>query len=178
MPEHQEREVREKRRGYLMVASLVVLTTLSGLHMLEAKDGPDFAGFYELREAVEPLRLVVGVTLAEGEARHGGGIVSDDGFGGEVVDQGDQINGRFVAQIFNLLEDSMLPGDPYAEWPSMSLFDRQSVRVEAWVTIPKLEYEQWQQGARPRAGEGPDTPLESVDPGHRRDLPEAVPGAP
>ena len=145
MPEHQEREVREKRRGYLMVASLVVLTTLSGLHMLEAKDGPDFAGFYELREA---------------------------------VDQGDQINGRFVAQIFNLLEDSMLPGDPYAEWPSMSLFDRQSVRVEAWVTIPKLEYEQWQQGARPRAGEGPDTPLESVDPGHRRDLPEAVPGAP
>ena len=120
--------VRGNRKRYLLIASLVALSGLPGLRTLEAKDGRDFAGSYELRD---------------------------------VVDQGDQVNGRFLARIFNysdrdiqgatvILEGLLLPGDPYAQWPSLSIFDRQSVKVEAWVTLPKQEYEQWRQGARPR----------------------------
>lgn len=118
--------MNRRNRWMSIVAALTLLAALP-LVVVRAKDGRDFAGSYELRD---------------------------------VVDQGDQINGRFVARVFNysdgdilgamvLLEDSLLPGDPYAQWQSLTLFDRESVRVEAWVTLPQREFEQWQRGLRP-----------------------------
>ena len=127
MPQYQEKEVRGKSLGYLLAVSLTALSVVPNMHPLEARDGRDFAGSYELRD---------------------------------VVDQGEQVNGRFVARVFNysdrdisgatvLLDGSLVPGDRYATWPGLNLFDRESVRVDAWVTISKREYEQWQKGLTP-----------------------------
>lgn len=108
-----------------LVASAVLALFFVG--NTSAKDGRDFAGSYEVTE---------------------------------LTDLGDQVRAHFAARVFNysdadvvgatiLLEGSDLARASYASFPYQTIRDRESVRVEAWVTIPKTEYESWQQGARP-----------------------------
>jgi hypothetical protein len=117
----------KRQNVWIQPIATVILLAGALLGISLAENGRDFAGFYELRE---------------------------------VNDLGDQVSGRFAARVFNysggdivgatiLLNDSMLGGDPMASWPYQTIFDRESVRVEAWITVPKQEQEQWRQGGNP-----------------------------
>ena len=115
--------VSRERVGIL--ACLILLAA----SLAPAKDGRDFAGFYEVSEV---MRFVdeFQVTLTVRVFNYSDADVND-------------------ATI--TLEDSFLPGEPYGSFITPVYFqDRESVRLSDRFTIPRREYEGWQEGRTPR----------------------------
>ena len=111
------------RPGILVCLILLALGTVA------AKDGRDFAGFYQVSEVVEFVEEFQ-VTLTVRVFNYSGAEVND-------------------ATI--MLEDSFLPGEPYGSFITPVYFqDRESVRLSDRFTIPRREYEGWQEGRTPR----------------------------
>lgn len=111
------------RFGFLACVILLALGTAA------AKDGRDFAGFYEVSEVVEFVEEFQ-VTLTVRVFNY----------------SGTEVNGATV-----MLEDSFLPGEPYGSFITPVYFqDRASVRLSDRFTIPRREYEGWQEGRTPR----------------------------
>jgi len=108
----------------LVSATLLLLVAPA----VPAKDGRDFAGFYKL---------------------------------GEITDLGDQVTVPLTLRVFNysgadvigaqiILEDRLLGEDLGSFAAIVDLRDRESARVSDTYTVPRREYEQWQEGAHPR----------------------------
>ena len=111
------------RPGILVCLILLALGTAA------AKDGRDFAGFYQVSEVVEFVEEFQ-VTLTVRVFNYSGADVNN-------------------ATI--MLEDSFLPGEPYGSFITPVYFqDRESVRLSDRFTIPRREYEGWQEGRTPR----------------------------
>src|SRR5436309_6201655 len=109
--------------------ALLILTGvfLSVSRPLAAADGRDFAGSYQLTD---------------------------------IVDQGDTVLATFTTRVFNysdadvsdatlVLDSRLVSGQTYWSFPSVSIANRGSVRLRCTITIPRAEYNAWQQGARP-----------------------------
>src|SRR5947208_4240777 len=109
--------------------ALLILTGvfLSVSRPLAAADGRDFAGSYQLTD---------------------------------IVDQGDTVLATFTTRVFNysdadvsdatlVLDSRLVSGQTYWSFPSVSIANRGSVRLRCAVTIPRAEYNLWQQGSRP-----------------------------
>ena len=115
--------VSRARFGILPCVILLALSTVA------AKDGRDFAGFYEVSEVVEFVEEFQ-VTLTVRVFNFSDSEVND---------------------ATGMLEDSFLPGDPYGSCITPVYFqDRESVRLSDRFTIPRREYEGWQEGRTPR----------------------------
>ncbi len=113
------------RERFGILACLILLAVSTAA----AKDGRDFAGFYEVSEVVEFVEEFQ-VTLTVRVFNYSGTEVDD-------------------ATI--MLEDSFLPGEPYGSFITPVYFqDRASVRLSDRFTIPRREYEGWQEGRTPR----------------------------
>jgi hypothetical protein len=108
---------------------LLILTgvLLSGSRPLAAADGRDFAGSYQLTD---------------------------------IVDGGETFLVTFTTRVFNysdadisdakvVLDSRVVSGQTYCSFPSVSIANRGTVRLKCAITIPKPEYNAWQQGARP-----------------------------
>lgn len=114
------------RRNTLAV--VVLLSTLALVPAGQATDGRDFAGFYEVSN---------------------------------VTDLGDTVRLTLTVRIFNYsdadlsgatitLQDSLQAATDYGSYPgSLSLADRESVRLTNEFTLPRTEYDRWQNGATP-----------------------------
>ena len=114
--------VSRERFGILGCLILLAVSTAA------AKDGRDFAGFYEVSDVVEFVEEFQ-VTLTVRVFNYSGTEVND-------------------ATI--MLEDSFLPGEPYGSFITPVYFqDRESVRLSDRFTIPRREYEGWQKGRTP-----------------------------
>jgi len=104
---------------------------LSVLVIMEApalgKSGRDFAGFYDVKNVVD-LGPEVQLTLSVRLHNFSDSDVSD-------------------ATV--TLQDSLLRQNTYGSFPSVSLRNRESVRLSGEFTIPRREYERWQRGAAP-----------------------------
>ena len=112
------------RARFGMLACLILLA----LSTAAAKDGRDFAGFYQVSEVVEFVEEFQ-VTLTVRVFNYSGTEVND-------------------ATI--MLEDSFLPGEPYGSFITPVYFqDRESVRLSDRFTIPRREYEDWLEGGTP-----------------------------
>lgn len=110
-----------------VLSALVVLLAAGGLL---AEQGRDFAGFYKLGEDVTDLGEEVRVTLTVRIFNY-----SD----------ADVIGAKIV------LEGSLLPGEDLGSFAAIvDIRDRESVRVSEPFTVPRREYEQWQEGGSPR----------------------------
>lgn len=93
-----------------------------------AEDGRDFAGFWKLGDITE-LPEEVSMTLT---------VHIHNYSGAEVV----------AAAL--ILEDSRLPGETLATFLEVvDIQDGGSARASDTIIVPRREYEQWQQGARP-----------------------------
>jgi hypothetical protein len=112
-----------------LCCALLILTgvLLSVSRPLAAADGRDFAGSYQLTDR---------------------------------VDQGETVLATFTTRVFNysdadvsdatvVLDSRLVPGQTYWSFPAVSMVNRGSVRLRCAITIPKAEYNLWQQGARP-----------------------------
>jgi hypothetical protein len=106
-----------------MVACLVLLVGI-----LAAKDGRDFAGFYEVVDTLD-LGGEVRVTLRFRIFNY-----SDADVQGAVI----------------TLEDSSLLPTSYGSFDFISIEQQSSVRLEKDFFIPHSEYDLWQSGATPR----------------------------
>ena len=94
-----------------------------------AADGRDFAGFWRLGEITE-LGEDVSVTVT---------LRIHNYLGADVV----------AANL--MLEDSRRPGETLATFVDLvDIQDGGTARASDTVIVPRHEYEQWQQGARPR----------------------------
>ncbi len=114
--------VSRERFGILGCLILLAVSTAA------AKDGRDFAGFYEVSDVVEFVEEFQ-VTLTVRVFNYSGTDVND-------------------AAI--TLEDSLLPGQTYGSFITrVYILDRESVRVSDEFTIPRREYEHWQEGRIP-----------------------------
>ncbi len=112
---------RNARLG--MLACLVLLVGM----LAPAKDGRDFAGFYEVVDAMD-LGEEVHVTLRF-----------------RIFNYGDaDVHGAIIT-----LEDSVLPTS-YGSFDFISIGKQQSVLLEKDFFIPQREYDRWQSGATPR----------------------------
>ena len=107
---------------------LLVFPILLAASLALAKDGRDFAGFYELGEITD-LGEVVRVPLKVRVFNYSGADVND-------------------ATI--TLEDLVLPGQTYGSFIApVYVQDSESVRLSDQFTIPRREYEHWQEGGTP-----------------------------
>jgi hypothetical protein len=109
--------------------SLSLFLSLLPIVWAAAADGRDFAGFCKL---------------------------------GEISDLGEEVSVPLTVRIHNysdadvvaaeiILEDSLLPGEDLARFATVvDILDRESARASDTVTVPRREYEQWQQGASPQ----------------------------
>ena len=119
----QPLSVSRARFGILACLILLALSTAS------AKDGRDFAGFYEVSEVVEFVEEFQ-VTLTVRVFNYSGA----------------EVNNATV-----MLGDSFLHGEPYGSFITPGYFQaRESVRLSDRFTIPRREYEGWQEGRTPR----------------------------
>lgn len=100
---------------------------LSFAALAPAKDGRDFAGFYELTDVSE---------------------LGDDyqlTFTARVFNYSDaDVNN---ASLF--LQDASEPGKTYATFTGVYMHDRENVRLSSLVTVPRREYKSWLQGRSP-----------------------------
>jgi hypothetical protein len=109
--------------------ALLIVTgvLLSGSWPLAAADGRDFAGSYQLTD---------------------------------IVDQRELVLATFTTRVFNysdadasgatvMLDSRLVPGQTYWSLPSVSIVNRGNVRLRCLITIPRAEYNSWQQGALP-----------------------------
>ena len=107
---------------------ILACLTLLALSMVAAKDGRDFAGFYEVSEVVEFFEEFQ-VTLTVRVFNYSDADVNDTAI---------------------TLEDSLLPGQTYGSFITrVYILDRESARVSDQFTIPRREYEDWQEGGTP-----------------------------
>ncbi len=112
------------RAGFGILA-LVVLMAAS---LSPAKDGRDFAGFYELGEVTD-LGEFVRVPLTVRVFNY-----SD----------ADVVGAKIT------LEDSLLPGEDLGSFAQIvNIRDRESARVSDSFLVPRREYDRWQQGVPP-----------------------------
>ena len=58
-------------------------------------------------------------------------------------------SGADVSQATLTLEDSLLPGQSYAVFQSISITNNDSATVSSFITIPAREYQGWQNGMPP-----------------------------
>jgi hypothetical protein len=111
-----------------LLAGVLLLVTLVVPANVPAEDVRDFAGFYKV---------------------------------GEITDLGDQVTLPLTVRIFNysgaevigariILEDSLVPGEDRGSFAAtVDLPDRESAAASDTFTVPRHEYEQWQEGAHP-----------------------------
>ena len=112
------------RAGFRILSCLILLAASTAV----AKDGRDFAGFYEVSNVVE-LGQELQVTLTVRVFNYSDADVND-------------------ATI--TLEDSLLPGETYGSYLTpVYVQPRESVRLSDHFTIPRREYEYWQEGGTP-----------------------------
>lgn len=116
------------------IACLVIAPIPSG----HATDGRDFAGFYEVDDPVEGV---------------------------------DNVQITFAARVFNYVDydvsgatinlcDSSVPDVAYGSFANISLAQGQDVRLQGTFTIPKTEYDSWQQT---ESGGGPNLRIAFTD---------------
>ena len=112
------------RSRLAILACLIVLAAM----VAPAKDGRDFAGFYAVNNVTD-LGEEVRVTLTV-----------------RVYNYSDaDVTGATIT-----LEDSLLPDKTYGSFTLVSIRDRESVRLSGDFTIPRREYDQWQEGDTPQ----------------------------
>lgn len=108
----------------LVVAGLV----LAPLPQSQATDGRDFFGAYLVTDAAEQgasVRLTLKVRLSN-------------------YSDGD------ITEATVALEDCRLTGNTYGSFPgTVSLGDKASAQIAGEFTIPKEEYDHWQDGSKP-----------------------------
>lgn len=115
------KSVIDKRWGILVGLFLLCAP------LAPAKNGRDFAGFYELTDVSE---LGDGYQLT---------------FTVRVFNYSDaDVNN---ASLF--LQDASEPGKTYAAFTGVYMHDRENVRLSSLVTVPRREYESWRQGRSP-----------------------------
>jgi len=106
---------------------VLFLVVLLAAVLVLAENGRDFAGWYDMRN---------------------------------VTDLGDQVQVTITLRVFNFsgadvtdatitLWDSVQPGVAYGSFPLVSIAYRDNARLTANFTVPKSEYDSWQQGGRP-----------------------------
>ena len=120
---------RMKRRTKLVLATWLLLVGFMTLtaEPVDAVEGRDFAGYYELTNVVDQ-----------------GNVVSMN-FAARIFNYSEtDVIGAELA-----LEDPNLP-DAYAIFPSVRIDYQGSVVVTSQVSIPGSEYDQWSQGGTPR----------------------------
>jgi hypothetical protein len=105
-----------------IVATLIFL----GARQSAAVDGRDFAGFYELKNVVDQ------------------GAIMSLTFSTQVFNYSDgDVIGAYVA-----LDDSLML-ENYAAFLGVRIDHGSQVFLSSDITVPALEYQQWQRGARP-----------------------------
>ena len=126
-------------RAFVPVAFFgVVILALMSVSPGRATDGRDFAGFYEVDDPV------VG---------------------------GSDVQITFAARVFNYADydvsgatinlcDSSVPDVVYGSFANISLSQGQDVRLQGAFTIPKTEYDSWQQT---ESGGGPNLRIDFTD---------------
>ncbi len=115
---------RSKMAAFLLGLTLVF--QFAGFEA-SAKDGRDFAGFYDLASITDL-----------------GDQVRFD-FKLQVFNY----SGTDLSNATITLRDSLPPGSVYATFGNVSMASNESVTQSQTVTVPKREYEQWRQGAQP-----------------------------
>ncbi len=128
-------QLSESLGGYMRSAgrcragfgALFCLIFLFSPLLAHGKNGRDFAGFYDVKDATD-LGSEVQLTLLLRLFNYSDAEVAD-------------------ATL--TLRDSLLRQKSYGSFPSVSVGDRQSVRLSGGFTIPHREYERWQRGAVP-----------------------------
>ncbi len=119
------------KRWYRVLALLAGPILTGGLIItlkpVSAAGGRDFAGAYELSN---------------------------------ITDLGDSMSLTFATRVFNYsdadvygatvaLDDSTRANQNYCSFSSVSIPDRGSIRLQCSITIPRREYDSWQNGAKP-----------------------------
>ncbi len=117
------------RPGSRWFAGIVVCLLLCAALTSLATDGRDFAGFYDVSNVTD-LGDTVRVTLTV-----------------RVLNYSDaDVSGATVT-----LQDSFLIDTDYGTFPgTISIPDRDSVRISANFTVSRAEYDSWQSGGTPR----------------------------
>lgn len=122
----QRKSVLKLRYLSLFLAAFLALAALP--NVAPAKDGRDFAGFYEVAETLD-LGEEVRVTMRFRIFNYG-----DAGVQGAII----------------TLEDSLLLPPSYGSFDFISIEQGNSVRLEKDFFIPQREYDLWQSGSTPR----------------------------
>ena len=116
------------KQGYACFYLAVLLALAALPNAALAKDGRDFAGFYEVADTLD-LGEEVRVTLRF-----------------RIFNYGDaDVQGAIIT-----LEDSLLLPASYGSFDFISIEQGNSVRLEKDFFIPQSEYDLWQSGATPR----------------------------
>ena len=110
-----------------LVALACVFAAVLSLLPVRAKDGRDFAGFYELSDVSES------------------GSTCQLTFTVRVFNYSDaDVNNATL-----VLQDPLVPRAVYATFTGVEIRDRGNVRLSTQVTVPRREYESWLKGGSP-----------------------------
>ena len=119
----------EKWSHLRIPVALVFCLALATIGYLAAKDGRDFAGFYDISETTD-LGEQMKVTLTIRVFNYSGADV----FGTKIT-----------------LEDSLLTGEALGSFAALvDIKGKESVKVNDIFYVPQREYDQWQEGGTPR----------------------------
>jgi hypothetical protein len=105
----------------------ILLICLLGAALAPAKDGRDFAGFYEVSNVTD-LGEEVSLTLTVRIFNYSGGDVE-----GAIA----------------VLSDAGKEDDAWGEYAGVSVAENQSTRLSADFTVSRQEYERWLSGSTP-----------------------------
>jgi hypothetical protein len=117
---------RAARAPHARIAAFVFLILCMSVIAL-AKDGRDFAGFYQLTDLSE-----------QGDSYHA--TLKLRVFNYSEAD---------IAGATVKLSSSLTPDETYYTFTAVSVEDRNSVRLSGEINIPREEYEMWRKGASP-----------------------------
>lgn len=112
--------------GLLTLAAVAWLPA-AGPVLVEAEDGRDFAGLYDVTDVVEvgdQMSLTLTVRVFN-------------------------FSGADVAGARVLVERWPWPGDPHGEFPPMDIAYRRHAQITGSFLVPKQEYDAWPDGAPP-----------------------------
>jgi hypothetical protein len=122
----RRREMKERPKRILAIVLFAVAITFHNVEPIYAVDGRDFAGFYQSTN---------------------------------VVDQGSVVSLKFSTRIFNYSDmevigayvslDDALRLAIYAAFQNVHIDHGGQVILTADITVPVLEYQSWERGARP-----------------------------